>query len=243
MIDCDPMSRIVPLPRGDARAAVLEAARQLFAARGLHEVTMAEVAQAAGVARATVFNQFGSKHALVDAITAEVLAGYVLLLDNALTERGVPTPVLIRTLFETMGRGIEDNERFYRAIFREIAKVSLGLDEGGDVQRMRMTALDRLLQLHTRGQARGDLVRDRRPEDMASAFDGLVFGTIVHWLYESRGEPLHARMLRAAEILLGGCAADPDAVHEGPIPILYAAADAPRAARPAARRKARRKRR
>ncbi len=43
---------------------------------------------------------------------------------------------------------------------------------------------------------------------MASAFDSLVFGTIVHWLYEARGEPLHARMLRAAEILLGGSAAD-----------------------------------
>ena len=30
-----------------------------------------------------------------------------------------------------MGRGIEENERFYRAIFREIAKIRLGLDEGG----------------------------------------------------------------------------------------------------------------
>jgi AcrR family transcriptional regulator len=238
------MSKIVPLPRGgDARASVLEAARELFAARGLHEVTMAEVAEAAGVARATVFNQFGSKHALVDAISAEVLAGYVMLLDRALAERNAPTPVLIRTLFETMGRGIEDNERFYRAIFREIAKVSLGLDEGGDVQRMRITALDRLQQLHTRGQARGDLVRDRRPEDMASAFDALVFGTIVHWLYEAHGEALHARMLRAAEILLGGCASDPTAVYDGPELVLYDAADAPPTPKPRARPKARRKRR
>jgi AcrR family transcriptional regulator len=221
------MSKPTPLARADARSAVLEAAKDLFAARGLHEVTMADVAEAAGVARATVFNQFGSKHLLVDAITAEVLAGYVMLLDNALADRDTPAPVLIRALFETMGRGIEENERFYRAIFREIAKVSLGLDEGGEVEQMRRTALDRLLQLHTRGQARGDLVRDQRPEDMASAFDGLVFGTIIHWLYEARGEPLAARMLRAAELLLGGSAAKPEKPYRGPAPTLYVEAATP----------------
>jgi AcrR family transcriptional regulator len=239
------MSKPNPLARRDARAAILETAQQLFAARGLDHVTMAEVAEAAGVARATVFNQFGSKHALVDAITAEVLAGYVMLLDNALAERSAPTPVLIRALFETMGRGIEENERFYRAIFREIAKVSLGLDEGGEVQEMRRAALDRLARLLTRGQARGELVRGGQPEDLASAFDSLVFGTIIHWLYEALGEPLHARMLRAAEILLGGIAVDGAATYTGPVPVLYEADDTrgrpPRRA-PQARPRTRRRR-
>lgn len=216
------MSKPIPLARGDVRAAVLEAAQELFAARGLHEVTMAEVAEAAGVARATVFNQFGSKHALVDAITAEVLNGYVLLIDGALADRKTPTPVLVRTLFEWMGRGIEENERFYRAIFRELAKVSLGLDEGSEAQQKRRAALDLLRQLHTRGQARGELVREAQPEDLASAFDALVFGTVIHWLYEDPGEPLHARMLRAAELLLGGIAVQPEAEYAGPAPVLLA---------------------
>ena len=206
--------------RADIRAAILAAAQPLLAARGLHDVTMAEVAEAAGVARATVFNHFGSKHALVDAITAEVLAGYVMLLDRALADRVAPTPELVRALFETMGRGIEENARFYRAIFREITAMSLGLDEGGEAQKMRLTALDRLARLLTRGQARGDLVRGPQPEDLASAFDSLVSGTIVHWLYEAPGEPLHARMLRAAEILLGGIAAEPAPNYTGPAPVL-----------------------
>ncbi len=202
------MSKLAAPARGDARAAMLEAAERLFAARGLHDVTMTEVAEAAGVARATVFNHFGSKHALVDAITAQVLAGYVLLLDGALADRKSATPALVRSLFEAMGRGIEANERFYRAIFREIAKVSQGLDEGGAAMEMRAAALARLLQLHTRGQARGELTRAQTPETLASAFDSLVFGTITHWLYEDRAEPLHARMLCAAELLLRGIADD-----------------------------------
>lgn len=229
--------------RAEARAAILSAAQPLFAARGLEGVTMTEVAEAAGVARATVFNHFGSKHALVDAITAEVLGGYVMLLDHALADRRAPTPVLVRALYEAMGRGIEENERFYRAIFREITAVSLGLEEGGEAQGMRLAALDRLARLFTRGQARGDLVRGPLAEDLASAFDSLVSGTIIHWLYEARGEPLHARMLRAAEILLGGIATDPAAKYAGPAPVLYAPVAAQgrarraRAPRPRARRR------
>jgi AcrR family transcriptional regulator len=217
------MSKLVPLPRADAQTTILEAARDLFAARGLHDVTMAEVAEAAGVARATVFNHFGSKHALVDAISAEVLQGYVLLLDGALADRRTPTPVLVRTLFEWIGRGIEENARFYRAIFRELAKVSLGLDEGSAAQQKRRDALALLLQLHTRGQARGDLVRTRTAEALASAFDSLVFGTVTHWLYEDSDEPLHARMQAAAEVLLGGIAAQPEVEYDGPAPVLLSA--------------------
>src|SRR5215510_11715960 len=103
MLDYGPMPARPSLRSDDSRAAILDAAQRLFAARGLHEVTMTEVAEAAGVARATVFNQFGSKHALVDAITAEVLDGYVLLLEGALADRETPTPVLVRALFEAMG--------------------------------------------------------------------------------------------------------------------------------------------
>ena len=212
------VSRVV-----QARASILEAARGLFAARGLHEVTMADVAEAAGVVRATVFNHFGTKHALVDAITAEVLQGYVLLLDGALADRHTPTPVLLRTLFEWMGRGIEEDERFYRAIFREIAKLSLGLDEGSEAEAQRRLALERLLALHTRGQARGELAQSQPAEHLASAFDALVFGTIVHWLYEDSGEPLHQRMLRAADLLLRGIALEPEAEYRGPAPQLLPA--------------------
>ena len=46
---------------------------------------------------------------------------------------------------------------------------------------------------------------------------------MIHWLYEDPGEPpLHARMLRAAELLLGGIAVQPEAEYAGPAPVLLA---------------------
>lgn len=194
---------VSPVTGDDSRARILAAAQALFRSRGSEGVTIAEVAEQAGVARATVFNRFGSKHALVEAITEGVFAGYQALLDDALADRTTPTPALVRSLFERMGLGIEADRRFYRAVFREIAKITVGVEEDAVAQHARQAAIGRLVQLLTRGQARGQLARSFEAQDLATAFDGLVFGTITHWLYDDASEALHQRMRRAAEIYLG----------------------------------------
>lgn len=193
-------------PRGTPRARILEAGRALFAERGLDHVTMDEVAKEAGVARATVFNHFGSKHALVDGITEGVLAYYQAMLESALADRDTPVPVIIRTLFEQMAVGIEEDRRLYRSVFREIAKLRLGLDEGTVGHRAGRATLERLVHLMTRGQARGELTRQHRAEVLASVFDSLVNGTITHWLYDDASESLQMRMRRVAEVFLHAAA-------------------------------------
>src|SRR5271166_5144177 len=49
------------LPRGAPRQAIVEAAVRLFLQRGFGSVSMDELAEAAGVARRTLYNQFTSK--------------------------------------------------------------------------------------------------------------------------------------------------------------------------------------
>jgi AcrR family transcriptional regulator len=206
--------------RSDQRLRIVDAARRLFASRGVDDVTMADVAAEAGVARATVFNYFGSKHALLEAITEEVIAFYEAMLNNALADETSPTPLLVRALFDTMGMGIEEDRRFYRGVFREIAKIRLGLDEGGMGQQAGEAALALLVQLLARGQERGELGTDHRAEDLASAFDSLVNGTITHWLYGDAAESLRERMRCAAEVFLGPVAAEPSAATSAVLPTL-----------------------
>jgi len=194
----------LPEPRRRVpRERILEAARVLFGARGFETVTMAEIAARAGVARATVFNQFSSKHALVEAITAQVLRAYGDLLEGALAAEETPTPELVRALFDGMGAGIESFYGFYRGVFREIVRIQVGLEEGGEAAAARARALASLRRLLARGQARGELSRDHAAEDLASAFDSLANGTIVHWLYDDPSGSLRERMGRAVEIFLG----------------------------------------
>jgi AcrR family transcriptional regulator len=60
--------------RADAarnRARILEAARSLFAERGVRAVSLEEVARAAGVGKATLFRRFGDRGALFLALLDE----------------------------------------------------------------------------------------------------------------------------------------------------------------------------
>src|SRR5271155_53601 len=55
-------NRMTPkVPRGGSRDAIVEAAVRLFLERGFGAVSMDELAEAAGVARRTLYNQFTSK--------------------------------------------------------------------------------------------------------------------------------------------------------------------------------------
>ena len=184
------------------RGRVQELAGAMFAERGFDGVTMAEIADAAGVARATVFNYFGSKYALIEAITETVLAFYRDMLDEALADVDRTTPDLIRWLFEEMGEGIESQRQFFRSIFREIARIQLGLDEGSVAQRASNETADRVKRLVERGQARGELSDAFDSATLAGAFTSLANGTIIAWLYDDQTQPLVARMRDAAEVLL-----------------------------------------
>jgi AcrR family transcriptional regulator len=206
--------------RIEQRARILAAARRLFAAQGFDDVTVADVARSAGVARATVFNYFPSKHALVDAITEEVLDYYGRMLEQALADDESSTPALLRGLCDVMGRGIEQVHQFYRGVFREIAKLQVGLDEGGAAAAARELAVARLARLMARGQSCGEIAPGHRPEDLAYAFDSLVHGTIVNWLYDDPTKSLCDRMGMAAEIFLGGVALDPAKGRGDPLPDL-----------------------
>jgi AcrR family transcriptional regulator len=219
------LPRRSPGPLGQ-RERILEAARSLFASRGFETVTMAEIADLAGVARATVFNHFGSKGALVEAITEGVFEFYALLLENAWADARTSTPTLVRALFDTMGFGIEQFHAFYRGVFREIMKIQVGLVEGGAAAKARARALAKLEKLVARGQAREDLSRDFEASDLAVAIDSLANGTINHWLYEDTSGSLRERMLRAAGVFLGPVASLGASAQAEPFPDLLPPANA-----------------
>jgi AcrR family transcriptional regulator len=185
-----------------ARQRVLDTAGQLFAERGFEDVTMADIAAGANVARATVFNYFGSKYTLVETLTETVLDVFRAMLDHALADETTPTPALLRRLFEEMGVGIESQRSFFRGVFREIARIQLGLDESAVARRADDEAHARLLQLVERGQARSDLNDELDSTAVARAFRSLVNGTITGWLYDDNNGSLVDRMRVAADVFL-----------------------------------------
>jgi TetR/AcrR family transcriptional regulator, acrAB operon repressor len=62
----------------DSRDEILRAATNLFATRGFHETSMAEVARAAGVSKALIFWHFKNKEELFVAVLGKLLEPYVI---------------------------------------------------------------------------------------------------------------------------------------------------------------------
>jgi len=188
--------------RDGQQQRVLDVAIGLFAERGFDDVTMADIAEAADVARATVFNYFGSKHGLIEAVTESVIVYYRELLDDALADERTPAPEQLRALFEEMGKGIEAHRRLFRSVFREIARIGLGLDEGSVAERAKDETVTRSRALIARGQARGEITDAFDSLALANAFRSLANGTIENWLYEDATDSLIVRMRDAADIFL-----------------------------------------
>lgn len=192
----------------ETRELILRSAQRLFATRGLHATSMQNIADEARVSRATVFNQFGSKHLVLDAITARSLGLYRDLLSQALANETASTADLVRTLFRKMSAGLEANRALYREVFAEIRKISMGLDADGLSPQVRREAADLLAQLFRRGQARGDITRGYSPEVLATAFDSLLSGAVIQWLHNPQKGALAPLLDSLAKVLLGGAATE-----------------------------------
>lgn len=194
-------------PYGEAsHALILKAAEKLFATRGLANVSMQDIAEAANVSRATVFNQFGSKQLVLDAITARSLEAYRNLLHAALANKTTPTPDLLRLLFQGMGEGIELNRSLYREVFVEIRKVSMGLDQGGASPALRAETFAMLVTIFELGQDRGDISLEHTAEALATAYDSLLSGAVIQWLHDRHRTSLPGLLASLVDVFLNGAA-------------------------------------
>ena len=72
---------------------------------------------------------------------------------------------------------------------------------------------------------RGELDPKLDPEDLATAFDSLVLGTLSHWLYADPSRSLRERMLAASRIFLGPVAVQGAEKWAGPEPDLSVEGD------------------
>ena len=185
-------------------ALILKAAEKLFATRGLANVSMQDIAEAASVSRATVFNQFGSKQLVLDAITARSLEAYRDMLRAAQADTSRSTPDLLRHLFRQMGQGIELNRNLYREVFVEIRKVSMGLESIGMSPALKSDSFALLVSIFKRGQQRGDISSDYQAETLANAFDSLLSGAVIQWLHDRRKSSLPRRLASLVDVFLNG---------------------------------------
>lgn len=187
----------------DSRNTILQAARRLFTANGLDAVTMEDIARESGVSRATVFNQFGSKALILDAISAGVLQNYLRILDQIMDQQKAPASQLFE-LVTAMAKGISSNRDFYKVIFTTMLIATNNNEGGGSASLVRKELDEKLLKLFLLGQVRGDFSLRYKAEDMVKAFENQIFGNISYWLHQQKGESLESSLEQSCAILING---------------------------------------
>lgn len=157
----------------ERRDGVLAAARKLFARRGIDQVTIADIAEAAGVAPSTIYAVYKSKEGILRALMRAALFGARFQAVQSLLQ-GMDDPVEL----------IARSAQIARAIY-EAESTELGLMRGSSAFSPALRKLEREFE-----KVRFDMQEERvrRLFESGNAKEGLTLDDArrILWMYTSR---------------------------------------------------------
>lgn len=158
---------------GDTRAAILRAARSVFAKRGLEGASIRDVADAAGVNIAMIYYHFKDKVDLYRSVLADSLAAMALIWEDDIFRSAASVKDKIRKYVEGYIRFHQSNEELRRIMAMEFAA------SGGNMtwicEKFFADNFARLAGLFREGIKRGEM---RRFDPFVAAAS--LIGIIVH---------------------------------------------------------------
>lgn len=185
--------------RSDAernRKRLLESAQALFRERGL-DVGVAEIAEAAGLGRGTLFRNFASKEDLIAAIVAERMREAVAR-GEELLQAGDPADAVFDFLAEMVG-----TQQLDRALFEALDETWLSKDAIRDAHAAIVGVLERLL---ARAQAAGTVRTDVGAMDLLMMFKGACEAATAFAHVEPGVIDRHLDLIRASVAVVPGAA-------------------------------------
>jgi AcrR family transcriptional regulator len=192
------------------RGEILEAAARVFAAKGFHNATVAEIASGSGFAIGTLYQFFASKEQLYGAMLTEKLATMYEGIQKAVAEEA-EIMGKIAVLVDSHFRFIEENAEFCNIFVRGDY---LSLSEGSTELRLRMrrdyTAYLTFIEGVMGEGIRRGIFKRIDPALMATALTGIVNACASKWLALAGGAALRDQASAAIAIFLEGVRRDED---------------------------------
>jgi TetR/AcrR family transcriptional regulator, mexCD-oprJ operon repressor len=146
-------------------AAILDGAAQIFAFQG-EQASMNDVAEAAGVARATVYRYFPNREALLDELTRAAVSDVDARLEAARIDEVAPEEGIARAV-----RALVDVGDSFVLLARERQR--------SEAERFERKLTHPLRQLFERGQADGDIRPDIASARLTESLIGLIVGVLT----------------------------------------------------------------
>ncbi len=200
----EPLSVRARSPRAEARRLrILEAAAQCFAKNGFARTRIEDVAAAAGVSRALVYNHFASKEALARQVQEHLLEAWSVAVDRAIEEADGAAEAFGAWLRVNLA----DTQRrpLLTAILAEPAAwIPIGWEEAA--RRAMADWREKLVALLEQGIASGEFRDDLDVESTAEVLRAMQVGMMQHLLSP---EPFvdvsdQRQLIAATELLVDG---------------------------------------
>ena len=186
------------------RTAILEQAGKIFAAKGFHNTTVAEIAGASGFAVGTLYQFFESKEQLYTMLLTEKLGMLYAGIQKAVDEE---TDLLrkIDTLVSAQFRFVENNVEFCSIFVRGD---HLSLSEGSEELRKRMVTDYAVYVSFIEGVMRdgisAGILKKMDPQMMAAALTGIVNSCASKRMTVAKGASLMDSVQFVVDIFLQG---------------------------------------
>ncbi len=116
--------------KAQTQAQFIDVARRLFAYRGFHGVSLANIADEVGLTKQALIHHFGNKEKLYGLVLARISTGLTEALDRAEAEAFSPEDRLIRFFSELSEDALADDTDL-RLVLREMMDDKLGNEEAG----------------------------------------------------------------------------------------------------------------
>lgn len=177
------------------RGAILKAARSKFALTGINDARMDEIADAAGVSRATLYNYFPSRSDIVTALVERMSDDFVALILRHAQGPG-PTAARIVDTFAESARILESEADVARLLVG-ISWQSRGSDDGNQGIERLIGAFVQLLG----GEAGAEDVRKDADVRLMAEMLVSVYSGVAHSWQQSARYPLRKQLAAAARLM------------------------------------------
>jgi len=193
----DPASR-----RSRKKAATIDkltdTAFRLFEESGVDAVSMEQIAEASDVARATLYNHFPSKEALIDyRFRREFAGGVEALMETVQRKKGIEAQLIY--LFGAFSKWALKNRRYLPYALEHSLKRERPAD--GEPSPSELNQV--FASLLTQAQQRGEIPRSASAQTLAWYLEHLYFAATVRWLASPRTSP-RAGFLHMIRLFLFG---------------------------------------
>ncbi|MBI4620817.1 MAG: TetR/AcrR family transcriptional regulator [Desulfobacterales bacterium] len=186
------------------RSDILDAAERLFASKGFHNTTMAEIAQESEFAIGTLYQFFKNKEDLYYTMVIEKLGLLYSSIGNNVS-RFRDSLKKVEGLIKTQLSFFQDNRDFFAIFIKERGSLEATVNEDfGEVLRQRyLSYIDLVADVMLKG-IRQSKLKDLDAREMAWALLGIINSFVFQWIINPQKGTLVSKSVIIMDLFLRG---------------------------------------